>query len=129
MKPEGRVSRTSARLTPRHTHRLTPHVVRHTTAMHLLRSGVDITTIAAWLGHADLSTTHAYVQIDLRMKQEALATLAAPPELRQGEFPSDALITWLERIGRPSGYVQHGPPQPTSHQSPPTSLHITQCST
>ena len=97
--------------------------------MHLLRSGVDITTIAAWLGHADLSTTHAYVQIDLRMKQQALATLTAPPELTQGAFPSDALINWLERIGRPSGYVLHQPPQPPSHQSPQTSLHITQCST
>jgi site-specific recombinase XerD len=118
-----------AALEPRHAQRLTPHVVRHTTAMHLLRSGVDITTIAAWLGHADLSTTHAYVQIDLRMKQQALATLAAPPELSQGEFPSDALITWLERIGRPSGYVQHEPIQAPSHRSPPTSLHITQCST
>jgi integrase/recombinase XerD len=114
-----------AALEPRHARRLTPHVVRHTTAMHLLRSGVDITTVAAWLGHADLSTTHAYVQIDLRMKQQALATLAAPPELTQGEFPSDALITWLERIGRPSGYVQHKPPQAPSYRSPPTSLHIT----
>jgi site-specific recombinase XerD len=122
-------AKSRAALEPRHAQRLTPHVVRHTTAMHLLRSGVDITTIAAWLGHADLSTTHAYVQIDLRMKQQALATLAAPPELSQGEFPSDALIDWLERIGRPSGYVQHEPPQPLSHRSPQTSLHITQCFT
>lgn len=99
-------------LAPRHAPRLTPHVMRHTTAMHLLQSGVDITTIAAWLGHADLSTTHAYVQIDLRMKQQALAQLSGPPELTHGEFPSDALIDWLERIGRPSGYVQHTPLQP-----------------
>ncbi len=97
--------------------------------MHLLQSGVDITTIAAWLGHAHLSTTHAYVEIDLRMKQQALAALDAPPELTQGEFPSDQLINWLERIGRPSGYVQHELFQPPPHRSPPTSLHITQCST
>jgi len=119
-------AKSRAALKPRHAPRLTPHVMRHTTAMHLLQSGVDITTIAAWLGHADLSTTHAYVQIDLRMKHQALATLHAPPELAQGEFPSDALINWLERIGRPSGYVQHQPLQLPLHRSPPTSLHITQ---
>ena len=44
--------------------------------MHLLKSGVDITTIAAWLGHSDLSTTHGYVEIDLRMKQAAVAASA-----------------------------------------------------
>jgi integrase/recombinase XerD len=99
-------TRARAGLKPRHASRLTPHVIRHTTAMHLLRSGVDITTIAAWLGHAQLSTTHGYVQIDLRMKQQALAQIEAPPELTRGEFPSDRLITWLESLGRPPYYVQ-----------------------
>ncbi len=122
-------AKSRAGLEPRHARRLTPHVMRHTTAMHLLQSGVDITTIAAWLGHADLSTTHAYVQIDLRMKQRALAELNAPPELTQGEFPSEEIITWLERIGRSSRYVQHEPLQSSLHKSPSTSLHITRCST
>jgi integrase/recombinase XerD len=119
-------AKSRALLQPRHARRLTPHVMRHTTAMHLLQSGVDITTIAAWLGHADLSTTHAYVQIDLRMKQQAIAALEVPPELARGEFPSDKLIIWLEGLGRPSGYVQHQPLQPPSHCAPLTSLHITQ---
>lgn len=48
------------------------HWIRHTTAVHLLRSGVDINTIRAWLGHASLDTTHIYAQVDLQMKQEAL---------------------------------------------------------
>lgn len=96
-----------ASLQPRHARRLSPHVLRHTTAMHLLQSGVDITTIAAWLGHAQLSTTHGYVEIDLRMKQAAIARATTSlPELRGGDFPSPDLVTWLERIGRPHGYVQ-----------------------
>src|SRR3546814_11390413 len=50
---------------------VTPHTVRHTTAMHLLQSGVDITVIALWLGHADTATTHLYVEADLPMKERS----------------------------------------------------------
>ena len=46
--------------------RVSPHVIRHTTAMHLLQSGVDMTVIALWLGHESLETTHGYVQADLQ---------------------------------------------------------------
>ncbi len=46
--------------------------IRHTTAVHLLRSGVDINTIRAWLGHVSLDTTHIYAEVDLQMKQKAL---------------------------------------------------------
>ena len=49
------------------------HTIRHTTAVHLLRAGVDINTIRAWLGHASLDTTHVYAEIDLEMKAKALA--------------------------------------------------------
>ncbi|MYD85094.1 MAG: tyrosine-type recombinase/integrase [Acidobacteria bacterium] len=48
------------------TKRVSPHVVRHTTAMHLLQAGVDIATIALWLGHERLETTHQYVEADLQ---------------------------------------------------------------
>jgi site-specific recombinase XerD len=96
-----------AGLQPRHASHLSPHVLRHTTAMHLLQSGVDITTIAAWLGHAQIATTHEYVEIDLRMKQAAIARATTSlPELSSGDFPSSDLVTWLERIGRPLSYVQ-----------------------
>ncbi len=54
------------------------HTIRHTTAVHLLRSGVDINTIRAWLGHASLDTTHKYAEVDLEMKAKALAQCEIP---------------------------------------------------
>jgi site-specific recombinase XerD len=53
--------------------RTSPHTIRHTTATHLLRAGVDINTIRAWLGHASINTTNIYAEIDLEMKAKALA--------------------------------------------------------
>lgn len=58
--------------------RISPHTVRHTTAMHLLQSGVDISVIALWLGHESPTTTHHYVEADLAMKDRALARLQEP---------------------------------------------------
>jgi site-specific recombinase XerD len=58
--------------------RISPHSIRHTTAMHLLRSGVDINTIRIWLGHVSLQTTHLYAESDLKMKAKALARCEAP---------------------------------------------------
>lgn len=55
------------------TKRVSTHMVRHTAAVHLLRAGVDINTIRAWLGHVSLDTTHVYAEIDLETKAEALA--------------------------------------------------------
>jgi site-specific recombinase XerD len=54
--------------------RVSPHTIRHTTATHLLRAGVDINTIRAWLGHVSLNTTNVYAEVDLEMKAKALAT-------------------------------------------------------
>jgi integrase/recombinase XerD len=53
--------------------RVSPHTIRHTTAVHLLRAGVDINTIRAWLGHMSLDTTHIYAEVDMEMKAQALA--------------------------------------------------------
>lgn len=58
--------------------RVGPHTFRHTTAVHLLRAGVDINTIRAWLGHVSLETTNRYAEVDLEMKAKALATCALP---------------------------------------------------
>jgi integrase/recombinase XerD len=57
------------------TKKISPHVVRHTTAMHLLQAGADIATIALWLGHESIETTHEYLQADLAMKAKALEKL------------------------------------------------------
>jgi len=53
--------------------RVSPHTIRHTTATHLLQSGVDINTIRAWLGHVSINTTNIYAEINLKMKADALA--------------------------------------------------------
>ena len=52
---------------------VSPHCIRHTTAVHLLRAGVDINTIRAWLGHVSLDTTNVYAEVDLEMKARALS--------------------------------------------------------
>ncbi len=56
--------------------RVSPHTIRHTTAVHLLRAGVEINTIRAWLGHVSLETTNRYAEVDLEMKAKALETCA-----------------------------------------------------
>jgi len=53
--------------------RVSPHTIRHSTATHLLRSGVDINTIRAWMGHVSIDTTNIYAEIDLEVKTRALA--------------------------------------------------------
>jgi integrase/recombinase XerD len=66
--------------------RISPHSIRHTTAVHLLRSGVDINTIRAWLGHVSLDTTNIYAEVDLEMKAKALASVdisGLPPASRR----------------------------------------------
>jgi site-specific recombinase XerD len=60
--------------------RLSPHTIRHTTATHLLRAGVDINTIRAWLGHVSVDTTNVYAEIDLAAKAKALETCAIQPD-------------------------------------------------
>ena len=80
------------------TKRVSPHVVRHSTAMHLLQSGVDITVIALWLGHEDVQTTHVYLQADLAMKEKALEKLT-PPETKAARFkPGDELLAFLASL-------------------------------
>ena len=64
------------------TKSVSTHTIRHTTAVHLLRSGVDINTIRAWLGHVSLDTTHTYAEVDLEMKAKALAQCEIPASTR-----------------------------------------------
>lgn len=76
--------------------RISPHVIRHTTAMHLLQSGVAHELIALWLGHEGPQTTHLYVEADLEMKRRTLESLT-PPRPRRSPPPAlDPLSRFLE---------------------------------
>ncbi len=78
--------------------RVSPHTLRHTTAMHLLQSGVPFNVIALWLGHESATTTHRYVEADLAMKEKALARLEPPDTtLRRFKAP-DSLIRFLQTL-------------------------------
>lgn len=78
--------------------RVTPHVLRHTTAMELLRHGVDRTVIALWLGHESVETTQMYLHADLRLKEQALAR-TTPLGIKLPRYrPSDHLLAFLERV-------------------------------
>lgn len=78
--------------------RVSPHTIRHTTAMHLLQAGVDISVIALWLGHESPATTHHYVEADLTMKERALARLHEPEAKIQRYRAPDSLIDFLKTL-------------------------------
>lgn len=77
---------------------MSPHVLRHSTAMELLQNGVDRTVIALWLGHESVETIQMYVHADLRLKEKALARLnssqSKPPRFK----PADDLLAFLESL-------------------------------
>lgn len=77
---------------------VSPHTLRHTTAMHLLQSGVPFNVIALWLGHESPNTTHRYVEADLGMKQKALARLEAPDTKVRQFRASDSLMRFLQTL-------------------------------
>jgi site-specific recombinase XerD len=79
--------------------RVSPHTVRHTTAVHLLRAGVDINTIRAWLGHVSLETTNRYAEVDLEMKAKALEACAVTNSDRTPAWRKDKdLIAFLSSL-------------------------------
>lgn len=77
---------------------ITPHTLRHTAAMNLLRRGVDLTVIALWLGHESIETTQIYLHADMRLKERALGHAdpsgTTPPRFR----PSDTLLAFLQEL-------------------------------
>jgi len=78
--------------------KVSPHTIRHTTAMHLLESGVDISMIALWLGHSRIKTTHGYIEADLQMKAKALE-LVQDPKYKGKRFKAkDGVIEFLSRL-------------------------------
>ncbi len=81
--------------------RLHPHSMRHSTAVHLLKSGVDLNTIASWLGHASPSTTNKYATVDMDMKRDAIERAAPIGDSgkRQSSWHDDhTLLAWLESL-------------------------------
>jgi len=82
--------------------RLHPHSIRHSTAVHLLKSGVDLASIANWLGHASPNTTNKYATIDLEMKRQALDK-ATPPHAAGATIDSSwrqepGILAWLQSL-------------------------------
>jgi site-specific recombinase XerD len=78
--------------------RVTPHLLRHTTAVHLLQAGVDRSVIALWLGHEQIETTQMYLDADLAMKERALAKTAPLPSYAVRYKPSDQLLAFLQGL-------------------------------
>jgi len=79
-----------------------PHTLRHTTAMHLLRSGNDINTVSHWLGHADNNTTHIYTEIDMEMKRKMLEKTDVPKTSKIAPWQKPTLLQWLNKLTRES---------------------------
>ena len=77
---------------------VSPHCIRHSTAMHLLQSGVDITVIALWLGHESPVTTHMYIEADLSMKERALRKLQPTVANLARYRASDQLMQFLQSL-------------------------------
>jgi len=88
-------SKTNASLTGR---RISPHCIRHSTALHLLQSGVDISVVALWLGHENPKTTYQYVDADLAMKERALARLQEPDMKPLRYCAPDSLLQFLKSL-------------------------------
>ena len=78
--------------------RISPHTIRHATAMNLLQSGVTTPVIALWLGHEDPATTHQYIEADLLMKEQALGRLQPPTEKRVRFRPRPDLLAFLDNL-------------------------------
>lgn len=88
---------------PRTDRRVSPHIFRHTAAVHLLESGVEVNVIRAWLGHADLTTTNRYAEITTRTKQAALRACEPPgtsagPPTRAVWRSDESLLNWLASL-------------------------------
>jgi site-specific recombinase XerD len=80
---------------------VSPHTLRHTTAMHLLQAGNELNVVGLWLGHANLNTTHMYVEINMQMKKEILSKTQPPklkPEVKKWQRPK--ILEWLDELSQ-----------------------------
>ena len=77
---------------------VTPHLIRHTSGMHLFQAGVDITVIALWLGHESTQTTHGYIEADLALKEKALKKVAPAGQKTKRFQADDELLRFLTSL-------------------------------
>jgi integrase/recombinase XerD len=92
------LKKTLAALPSLKNRKISPHTFRHTTAMHLLQSGVAIEVIALWLGHENPTTTHRYVEADIEMKRNILDQIAPPKNKRSSKKSQDPLLKFLDDL-------------------------------
>ncbi len=86
-----------------HQKNVSPHTIRHTTAMHLLQAGNELNMIRLWLGHSSLNTTHMYIEIDMKMKKEIL-NKSHPPVLKEKKkiWKQPKILEWLNAYSQNS---------------------------
>lgn len=98
------VRRHTQHVSMRSTKKISPHSFRHSTAVHLLESGVDVNVIRAWLGHVSLVTTNHYAEISAKMKVKAVKTCEPPPSITKEPREKyrwrddSSLLKWLESL-------------------------------
>ena len=88
--------------------RVSPHLFRHTLAMQLLRARTDLVTIQAWLGHAQVATTHRYAEADVEMMRKSLKEANVPGDSGDRYQPTDDVLQILENTRRQCGAPYHG---------------------
>jgi integrase/recombinase XerD len=96
--------------------RVSPHLFRHTLAMQLLRARTDLVTIQAWLGHAQVATTHRYAEADVEMMRKSLKEADVTGDSGDRYQPTDAVLQILENSKTQCGGPFHG--APSEHPEP-----------
>jgi integrase/recombinase XerD len=94
---------------PSITKTVNPHVIRHTTAMHLLRSGSEINMISYWLGHANVNTTHIYIEIDMETKRKMIENAGAPEVRKDDPWQEPKILKLLDNLTKESVLCEANP--------------------
>jgi site-specific recombinase XerD len=98
---------------------VSPHTIRHTTAMHLLRAGNEVNMVSYWLGHADINTTHVYLEIDMDMKRKMLQKARAPAINNALPWRKPSILQWLSNLAKTPQLCAAKNQPNIENQSPP----------